>query len=55
MIELIPRASSGIEVSIPKTKKEMENEEIFIRFDMCSTEDRIRPVLNHKIINETTK
>jgi hypothetical protein len=43
IIEFIPTLNSGIEVSIPKTKKETAKEEIFNRWEKRSTEWIIIP------------
>ncbi len=48
-----PTANSGMEVRIPRIKKERANEESLSFLEMISTEDIISPEPNHIVINET--
>ena len=52
MMLLIPTDASGMEVRIPKTKKETANEDILSFFERSSTEETISPAPNQIATND---
>jgi len=54
IIEVIPTPISGMEVSIPRIKKERAKRDIFIDFDILSTEEIIKSEAYQRTIKEKT-